>query len=209
MKLVFDIFLIVLFFGAFGFIHSFLASAKIKKNITAQAGNKIAFYRLFYNVTSVITFIAFYELAPKPDGLIYELKPPYDIIAFIIESVLVLIIVWVFRYMDIAEFLGISQINRYYKGTYNTDALDAVQKLEIKGPFKISRHPVYFFSILFLGIRSYMDVFYLVFFLCLTAYFYIGAYYEEKKLLAQFGEEYANYMKTTPKIFPIKFLPFL
>ena len=51
-----------------------------------------------------------------------------------------------------------------------------------------------------------MDLFYLTFFICIVAYFYIGSYYEEKKLVRQFGEIYENYRNKVPRIFPVKFL---
>jgi protein-S-isoprenylcysteine O-methyltransferase Ste14 len=40
-----------------------------------------------------------------------------------------------------------------------------------------------------------MDLFYLTFFICIVAYFYIGSYFEEKKLVRQFGEVYENYKR--------------
>jgi protein-S-isoprenylcysteine O-methyltransferase Ste14 len=50
-----------------------------------------------------------------------------------------------------------------------------------------------------------MDLFYLTFFACVVVYFYIGSYYEEKKLVRLFGQEYINYRKEVPGIFPVKF----
>jgi len=48
-------------------------------------------------------------------------------------------------------------------------------------------------------------LFYLTFFICIVAYFYIGSYYEEKKLVRLFGDVYENYRKEVPRIFPVKF----
>jgi protein-S-isoprenylcysteine O-methyltransferase Ste14 len=76
--------------------------------------------------------------------------------------------------------------------------------LKIEGPYKYMRHPVYFFSILFLIFRPYMDLTYLTLVICLIAYFYIGSYYEEKKLIEVFGDEYKVYQKNVPRIFPLK-----
>jgi len=50
--------------------------------------------------------------------------------------------------------------------------------------------------------RPTMDLFYFTFFLVMVAYFYIGAYYEEKKLVRIFGEIYIRYQKSVPQIFP-------
>ena len=49
-----------------------------------------------------------------------------------------------------------------------------------------------------------MDLFYLVMFISITLYFYIGSFYEEKKLVEKYGVEYKEYQKKVPRIFPIK-----
>jgi methanethiol S-methyltransferase len=202
MKTAEDIFLIVLLFGLFGFSHSFLASNKIKKNIAEKTGIKIAFYRIFYNIISLVSFIAVIELSPKPDQIIYELRYPYDLIAFGFQALSLFGIVWSFANMDWGELTGMAQIARYSKDNYNAEEMDARQKLIIKGPYKICRHPLYLFFILFLAFRPYMNLFYLVMFICCTAYFFIGAHFEEKKLIENLGDEYIEYTKRTGKIFP-------
>jgi protein-S-isoprenylcysteine O-methyltransferase Ste14 len=47
-----------------------------------------------------------------------------------------------------------------------------------------------------------MDLFYLTYFLLIVAYFYIGSYYEERKLVRSFGEFYTRYQESVPQIFP-------
>jgi len=47
MSLVFDVLLIIFLFILFASSHSILAAFDIKKRITDQIGNKIAFYRIF------------------------------------------------------------------------------------------------------------------------------------------------------------------
>lgn len=204
MKLAADIFIILALFGLFGYLHTFLATDKIKKNIAEKAGAKIAFYRLFYNAVSLITFAAFYELSPKPDLIIYELRPPYDLIMFGLQALCLLGFVWVFSHWNWKEFAGISQISRYDEGTYSIEDLDAKQEFYTTGIYNFSRHPLYFFAILFFGLRSYMDLFDLVCFLAAAVYMYAGSYFEEKKLINRFGDEYLDYIKRVPRIFPLK-----
>lgn len=204
MKLAVDIVAFVILFGLFGYLHSFLASSRIKRNIAEKAGTQIAFYRLFYNAISLITFFAFYELTPKPDIIIYDLMPPWDIVMFSFQALSLIGFVWVFAKWDGMEFLGVAQIIRYYKGTYENEDLDAKPEFISNGLYSVSRHPVYLFSILFLGFRPYMDFFYLLFFLSTVAYFYIGSYLEEKKMIEKFGSGYIEYIKKVPRIFPVK-----
>lgn len=200
-----DIVIIIFLFALFGVSHTILASSSIKKRIIENAGSKIAFYRLFYNIISVIVFLAIYEIAPKPDLVIYDLPYPFDLISVALQVVFIGLLIWTVRYIDGKEFLGISQIVRYYRGTYDTEELDEKQSLVIKGPFKFVRHPIYLFSFMFLLVRPTMDLFYLISLVCILAYFVIGSYYEERKLIERFGNDYLEYQKKVPRIFPIKF----
>lgn len=200
----FDIAIIVFLFLLFGISHTILASNKIKRKIVDSIGNQIAFYRIFYNFSSLIIFAAIYELSPKPDKVIYDLTFPYDIVMFVIQIFCVFGLLWSLKYVDGKEFVGLSQIKRFINGTYDKTELDEHKTLVIKGPYKFSRHPIYLFSILFLLFRPTMDLFYAVFLICIIAYFYIGSIYEERKLIEQFGEIYINYKKSVSRIFPIK-----
>lgn len=199
-----DILAIIILFSLFAISHSWLASRKLKKKLAEKIGNKIAFYRIFYNVSSVFFFIAFYELSPKPDLIIYELQPPFDLIIFTFQILSLFGLIISASKIDIKEFLGINQIERFFDNNYQIDDLDEKHVLKIEGTFKLVRHPIYMFSILFLGLRAQMSLFYLVMFISVIIYFYIGSILEEKKLLEIFGEEYRQYQKRVPRIFPIK-----
>ncbi len=200
-----DIIVIVFLFTLFAASHTFLASRKIKKRLAEKLGAKIAFYRLFYNVSSTLIFAAVYFISPKPDVIVYDLQYPYDIITFALQVLSLVGLIWAAKPVNMKEFVGISQIERYLNGNYNADDLDEKQELKIVGAFKFVRHPIYLFSILFLGLRPTMNLFYFVMFICLAIYFYIGSVYEEKKLVVMFGDEYIKYKKTVPRLIPIKF----
>ena len=178
-----------------------LASHRVKESVKINLGNLIAFYRLGYNLFAVVSLYLIYELSPKPNVIIYDLPNPYDILILIPQFIALIGLFWSFKYICIKEFLGINQIKRYIQNNYSSD-LDEDLTLTIGGPYKYSRHPIYFFSIMFLLFRPTMDLFYLTFFLLIVAYFYVGSYYEEKKLVRSFGEFYTNYQKSVSQIFP-------
>ena len=201
-----DILLIVLLFSLFAFSHTWLASRKLKTALVEKIGDRIAFYRMFYNVSSILFFLAFIAVAPKPDVIIYDLQFPFDIITFALQVLSLIGLIWTFSQFDSKEFLGISQIIRYFNGTYKAETLDEKQELKFGGAFKLSRHPVYLFSILFLGFRPQMSLFYLILFICCVVYFYVGSIYEEKKLVEVFGNEYREYQKRTTRIFPFRLI---
>lgn len=204
MKDFIDVLILTFLLALFGYSHSLLASLNIKKFIRKQFGNGIAFYRLFYNLLSLITLYLIWEYAPHPSTKIYKLNPPFDYLVLIPQLISLIGIVWCFRFINFREFAGLSQIERFLNKQYSDDDLDENLTFRIAGPYKYSRHPIYFFSIIFLLFRAEMDLFYLTVLICFIIYFYIGSVFEEKKLITIFGKEYEEYQKDVPRIFPVK-----
>ncbi len=196
--------LLILAFFLFGVSHSYLASLKVKNYLKLKFPNILPFYRLIYNLFSVLTLYLFFIYLPQPDITIYDLIKPFDFIILGLQFLSLIGLIWTFRYFSFYEFLGISQIIRWYKGNYNFNDLDEKMTLKIEGPYKYMRHPVYFFSIMFVVFRPIMDLTYLTLVVGIIIYFYVGSYYEEKKLVEIFGEKYKSYQKAVPRIFPLK-----
>ena len=201
MSYVVDVLIIFLLFAVYVWVHSVLASYRVKESFKKNFGNLIAFYRLGYNLFAIVSLYLIYELSPKPHVIIYDLQNPFDMLILIPQFIALIGLLWSFKYVCVKEFLGINQIKRYIQKKYFSD-LDEDLTLTIGGPYKYSRHPIYFFSIMFLLFRPTMDLFYLTYFLLIVAYFYIGSYYEERKLVRSFGETYTRYQESVPQIFP-------
>jgi hypothetical protein len=213
-------------FILFALLHSILASFKLKSLLTLRIGNAMAFYRLAYNIFFLWLFFYLYENLPRPDVELFELKFPWDFIILIPQFLALAGIIWTFRFFSLFEFVGLSQIKRWKDGKfitgtdkevsiieaqinsskdikYSENVYDEKLTLKIEGPYKVVRHPLYLFTIIFLILRPTMDLFYLVFLIFLIAYFYIGSFYEEKKLVSAFGDQYRKYQKSVPRLFPI------
>ena len=202
MTIFLDVFFILILFFLFGFTHTYLGTLNFKRKVKEKIGNYVAFYRIAYNIFALGSFYLIYIISPKPDIIIYDLNYPWDIVIFVLQALSIIGFFWAGLPTDLLEFLGISQIRRWLKGNYKVEELDETSVLKTDGPYKLCRHPIYLFSILFLGFRPTMSLFYFVFFVCIIMYFYIGSYYEEKKLLEKFGGEYLTYMMNTPRFFP-------
>ena len=206
MNYVLDVIVIFLLFALYGFVHSVAASEKVKILFKKVFGKLIAFYRFGFNIFAVVGLYLIWDLAPHPSLQIYKLPPPYDYLVLIPQFISLAGIIWCFKYICFKEFIGLNQIDRYLKNEYSDNDLDENYTLRIEGPYKYSRHPIYFFSIIILMFRAEMSLFYLTMFISFTAYFYIGSYYEEKKMVRLFGDDYRNYQKKVPRIFPLKIL---
>lgn len=201
-----DVLTVFLLFGIYGYLHTYLASIRVKILLIKKFGNLIAFYRLVYIIISLISFGAIYKIAPRTDLIIYDLYYPFDFLILIPQFIGLAGLVWTFKYFSSKEFLGINQIIRWYRDEYRIDDIDERLTLHIEGSYNHCRHPLYFFSIVFLICRPEMDLFYASFLVCIIAYFYIGSFYEEKKLVAKFDRMYIEYQNQIPRIVPIYFL---
>jgi protein-S-isoprenylcysteine O-methyltransferase Ste14 len=199
-----DVLTLLALLGFWGFVHSFLASLKVKEFFKKQFGKAISFYRLCYNLFSIVTLYLIWEYSPHPSTKIYQLNPPFDFLVLIPQMLSLLGIIWCFRFISSKEFLGLAQIERFLNKEYSEEELDEKMTFRIEGPYKYSRHPIYFFSIVFLLFRAEMDLFYLTVLIVFIAYFYIGSVYEEKKLVSIFGDDYREYQEKVPRIFPVK-----
>jgi methanethiol S-methyltransferase len=199
---VFDVPVIIFLLAGFCVVHSFLASEKAKKFAAKRLGEFNIFYRAIYNAVSVLLLAFVLYASPKPPVIIYDLPSPIDLIVFFLQALSLVGVVYAFKAMDLRELLGIEQISNYYGGIETETPI----KFRHGKLHKYMRHPLYFFLILFAGFRPEMDVFYFTAFVCFSSYFYIGSFFEEKKLVKQFGDSYVEYQKSVPRIFPLKII---
>ena len=202
--IILDIVVTLFLFFLFAVSHTFLASGSMKKRLSEKLGPQIAFYRVFYNISSFLILAIVIFIAPKPDIVVYDLQYPFDIITFALQIISLLGLIWAVKFIDIKEFLGISQIERYLQGTYTVGDLDERMIFNSAGAFNLCRHPTYFFSFLFLAFRPTMSFFYAEFVIYTAIYFYIGSIFKERKLIERFGEKYKKYQKRVPRILPIR-----
>lgn len=75
-------------------------------------------------------------------------------------------------------------------------------KLVTDGLYRFIRHPLYTFSLLVLWLNPSVTVNSFIVYLALTLYVLVGAFFEERKLLHEFGMDYANYRAVTPMLIP-------
>ena len=74
----------------------------------------------------------------------------------------------------------------------------------VRGPYRWVRHPFYFFSLILLWAMPDLSLDRLFFNVLWSAWIVVGAYLEERDLVADFGEDYRQYQKTVPMLLPWK-----
>jgi methanethiol S-methyltransferase len=197
-------FYIISTLALFGLVHSFLASNKVKRFVYNKNKFILPYYRIFYNVISIIFLGAVYLGLPASNVVIYDLPNPYDFVVLGFQFLSLVGFIWTLKYYSLKELLGLSQIKRLFENNYDFEQLDEQSSFITKGIYRFTRHPLYLFSILFLLFRPTMDLNYFIIFGCFIIYFYVGSIYEEKKLVEKFGDAYRNYQKSVPRIFPLR-----
>jgi protein-S-isoprenylcysteine O-methyltransferase Ste14 len=171
-----------------GMVHSILASNFAKDMI----GNA-SFYRLGYNVFAITSFAPIlYLMKTLPDQPVYQVPAPWSMVMLVGQILAALMLLAAFLQTDSLSFVGLRQLFEKEKSG----------QLVTRGLYRIVRHPLYTFGLLFVWLTSTVTQNSLTVYLGATVYTLIGAYFEERKLLREFGDEYAEYKKNTSMLIP-------
>ena len=187
-----SIFIHLLALAIWGVVHSFLASHLAKDLFRLKAGS-MDFYRLAYNIFAAISFLPIlYLMATLPNQLFYEVPSPWNLVMFGGQLLSALMLLIAFLQTDSLSFVGLRQLFEKEK----TGALVT------RGLYRVVRHPLYTFGLLFIWLSPTVSQNSLTVYIGATLYILIGAYFEERKLLREFGEAYVVYKQNTPMLIP-------
>ena len=185
-----SIFLILLSLAIWGVIHSILASHFAKDMLKGVFGR---LYRLGYNVFAVVSFAPIlYLAATLPDAPVYRIPAPWSFVMMGIQLLSALLLLIALLQTDTLSFVGLRQLFEEEK----------TERLITRGLYKLIRHPLYTFSLLFVWFTPTMSRNSLTLYVGVTLYLFVGAYFEERKLLREYGEDYAEYKRKTPMMIP-------
>ncbi|MFN2458629.1 MAG: isoprenylcysteine carboxylmethyltransferase family protein [Chitinophagaceae bacterium] len=180
-------------------MHSVFASIRIKNKIQGLLKNHHVYYRFYYTIFALITFVALlYYQVTIYSPLLYS-HSGISLIAGGIVSVVgaVIMIICIKKYF--MRLTGLRSIITNDKKT---------SELIITGIHKHVRHPLYLGTFIFIWglfiIMPYLSL--LISNIIITVYTLIGIGFEEKKLEEEFGESYKAYKKQVPKILPFNFI---
>lgn len=181
-----------------GGIHSLLASLEVKEWLSRITGERLMrFYRLAYNLFSLLTFLPILWLtAALPDHTLYVIPWPWLGLTLTGQlAAAILLGISVFQ-TGLLDFTGLSALI--------SSRPPASSGLVITGLYRWVRHPIYSAGLLFIWLTPVMTVNLLTLYAVATVYIVLGAYYEERKLLREFGMAYASYRASTPMLIPCR-----
>jgi len=187
-----EVTLFIFRFFLFAVVHSVLALPRLKLKIAARSGHLFRFYRLYYNIISLLLF-GWVMAAYTNSSILYVVPGVWSLVLYSMQLVFLVILFACVSQTGTAEFLGIPALR--------ADELKA-PRLVTNGCYRIVRHPLYLFSMLFLLSNPVISSRWLLLTLVSAVYFFIGACLEERRLHLAFGSEYEAYQRTVPFIFP-------
>jgi protein-S-isoprenylcysteine O-methyltransferase Ste14 len=194
--------LLTLLLIAWCVLHSAMISVPVTEFLKRRLGDWFRFYRLFFNLVAILTLIpvALFAYAIQTQ-VIFDWSGYMRMGQVLLLGLAVLLFFLGGRHYDALQFLGIKQIQ---EGTSNKVLTDTGE-LDTSGILRITRHPWYLAAILFIWARQ-LDVSAILVNIILTVYLIAGTYFEEKKLIGEFGEQYMTYQMRVSMLLPYKWL---
>ena len=185
---------LILSIALWGVVHSIMASLGFKDFLRRAFGSGfMKFYRLFYNLFSVLSFTPIlYLMVTLQNSDLYRVPSPWNILMLAGQMLSMLLLFVAVLQTDTLSFVGLRQLVKEEKQG----------KLVTSGFYRYIRHPLYTFGLLILWLSPSVTVNSFVVYLSLTIYILVGAFFEERKLLREFGQVYANYQASTPMLIP-------
>ncbi len=189
--------LLITFWLAYGILHSVLANNGVKHFFEQKMGAGYRFYRLIYNGLAVVLLagILFYQFM-LPAQSLWAFDWRIDLLGNLLKYSGLLTVMIAISGYNLKEFSGLTFSPR--------DSMAGSGTLKTNGLLRYVRHPIYTGTILFVWGLFLSDALLRTFLTaaCITIYTLIGIYFEEQKLVAEFGEAYRAYRRTVPMLFP-------
>lgn len=187
-----EVTLFIFRFFLFAVVHSVLALPRLKLQFTGRSDHLFRFYRLYYNIISLLLF-GWVMTAFRSSSILYVVPGVWSLVLYFMQLVFLAILFACVSQTGTAAFLGIPPVR--------ADELKT-PRLVTNGCYRIVRHPLYLFSMLFLLSNPVISSRWLLLTLISVVYFFIGAHLEERRLRLAFGSEYEAYQRNVPFMFP-------
>ncbi|MFC1555655.1 methyltransferase family protein [candidate division KSB1 bacterium] len=187
-----------------GSLHSFMISAAATNFLKQRAGEFYKYYRIFFNAVALLTLAGADLYSSSFTGReIFVWEKPYTLLRSILFILALILFYLGGRQFDMKQFLGIRQI---LTGA-NHAVLTESGQLNTGGILHMTRHPWYLGAIILIwSFHKQIDTVILMINSILTVYVVIGTILEEKKLIAEFGDEYRGYQQSVSMLFPWKYV---
>lgn len=180
----------------FGLTHSVLASGAVKRVAMKVMGGSYKFYRFLYSILATVVLIIVVDIHVSTVSI-----PVWQ--PLMVEKIIAVMLI-------IAGLaIMIACTKKYFMDLSGIDAILGKTNplvLQTDGMHTYVRHPLYSGTLLFVwAIFLYAPYWHnLISCVCITLYTWVGMYFEEKKLVVEYGDAYVQYQKRVPGLLPFK-----
>lgn len=191
-----DYSIFILRFILFAAAHSLFAADRVKRLMQRANGTEPRWYRISYNLMSLIMF-GWVMAAYRHSAVLYYVPGAASLLMYLLQAIIIVLLFGCVRKTGVSAFLGFNQV-REEAGPH---------LLITDGFYALVRHPLYLLSTLFLLFNPVMTVQWALLSVLSVPYFIIGGFIEERRLEAEFGEQYRSYRRAVPFMIPPLRLP--
>ena len=190
--------------AAFALLHSALASRAAKAAaVRGPGGLTRGAYRALFNAQAALTTTALAMYVRKlPDRELYSIGGPVSVVMRAGQAAGLLLLMDAVRRVGVGQLTGSSSLARLGREDAAVPpgpeaqgpSLDEHGRLNVGGAFLRSRHPLNLAPVPILWLNPRMTRNLAVFSAVATAYFWMGSWHEERRLLAAYGDAYRTYV---------------
>jgi len=193
---------VILAWGAFALFHSLTVSERYERWARGFLGDKRfrAYHRLLFTLYSAAaTAAALLYVRSLPDAPLYRIEGVSRYAFHALQLCGAALLLW--TPWDLKEFVGLRQWERYRKG--EGQATGRNERLFTGKGYGLVRHPLYLGCSALLAFHPVQTRNSAATAAAVIAYFYIGTFFEERRLVRTFGEEYLEYQHRVPRFLPL------
>jgi protein-S-isoprenylcysteine O-methyltransferase Ste14 len=188
--------------GAFALFHSMTVSERYERWARRVMGEVRfrAYHRLLFTLYSAAaTAAVLLYVRSLPDAPLYRLDGAFRYAFHALQFCGAALLLW--TPWDLKEFIGLRQWERQRKGEAAAQCRN--ERLFTGKGYGLVRHPLYLGFSLLLAFHPVQTRNSAVTAAVVIAYFYIGTFFEERRLVRQFGEAYREYRHRVPRFLPL------
>jgi protein-S-isoprenylcysteine O-methyltransferase Ste14 len=193
---------VIVAWGAFALFHSVTVSEPYERWARSVMGEERfrAHHRLLFTLYSAIaTAVALLYVRSLPDLPLYRIDGWIRLLFHGVQILGASLLLW--TPWDLKEFVGLRQWERHRKGDGDVEGRN--EGLFTGKGYALVRHPLYLGCSLLLAFHPDQTRNSAATAAAAIAYFYIGTFFEERRMERKFGEAYREYRRRVPRFLPL------
>ena len=187
--------LLVLYLASFAAVHSLMASLPFKRRAAKILGRRMdPWYPAIFSASALVMIAPLvYLVYLFPGKVLYVVPSPWRW-AMVAGQILA-------GLLSIRAFVDAPHRFKVPLQLLGPGAAEG-EGLEPRGVYRWIRDPFLLSGFLIIWLTPFMTTNILILYVAVTLYLYLGSLHWERRLLAQFGDEYRSYQRRVPRAVP-------